>query len=93
VAQRARTKHEKRPRALRALRTNENDDLTEATIGAAIEVQRLLGPGLLESIYEEALAVELALRGIACTRQVAIDVTSKVIPSRDNDSIFWWRMR
>jgi GxxExxY protein len=56
-------------------------------------VQRLLGPGLLESIYEEALAVELALRGIACTRQVAIDVTSKDIPSKVNDSIFWWRMR
>ncbi len=30
------------------------DDLTEAIIGAAIEVHRILGPGLLETIYEEA---------------------------------------
>lgn len=42
-----------------------SDGLTEAIIGAAIEVHRLLGPGLLESIYEEALCHELELRGIA----------------------------
>ena len=40
------------------------DDLTEKIIGAAIEVYRLLGPGLLESIYEEALEIELQLRGL-----------------------------
>ena len=40
------------------------DPLTEKIIGAAIEVHRHLGPGLLESIYEEALCVEFDLRGI-----------------------------
>ncbi len=37
------------------------DDLTERIIGAAIEVHRALGPGLLESIYEEALCHEFEL--------------------------------
>ncbi len=55
----------------------ERDKLTERIIGAAIEVHRVLGPGLLESIYEEALVVELQLRGIACERQVEIDVNYK----------------
>jgi GxxExxY protein len=53
------------------------DALTEQIIGAAIEVHRILGPGLLESIYEEALCIELQLRGIAVERQVAIDVHYK----------------
>jgi GxxExxY protein len=47
-----------------------SDDLTEAIIGAAIEVHRVLGPGLLESIYEEALSHELTLRGIPHERQL-----------------------
>ncbi|SMP67333.1 GxxExxY protein [Neorhodopirellula lusitana] len=46
-----------------------SDGLTEKIIGAAIEVHRLLGPGLLESIYEEALCYELQLHGVACERQ------------------------
>lgn len=54
-----------------------NDQLTEQIIGAAIEVHRVLGPGLLESIYEEALIVELSLRGVACERQVEQDVLYK----------------
>jgi GxxExxY protein len=53
------------------------DALTEQIIGAAIEVHRILGPGLLESIYEQALVVELSLRGIACERQVEVDVIYK----------------
>jgi len=38
------------------------DQLTQQIIGAAIEVHRLLGPGLLESVYEEALCHEMSLR-------------------------------
>jgi GxxExxY protein len=55
----------------------DKDELTERIIGAAIEVHRVLGPGLLESIYEEALAIELELRGIPFQRQVETDVHYK----------------
>lgn len=54
-----------------------SDPLTESIIGAAIEVHRVLGPGLLESIYEEALCVEFTLRGIAFQRQAEVDVNYK----------------
>jgi GxxExxY protein len=53
------------------------DNLTEKIIGAAIEVHRLLGSGLLESIYEEALCVELRLRDAKVGRQVELDVNYK----------------
>jgi GxxExxY protein len=53
------------------------DALTEQIIGAAIEVHRELGPGLLESIYEEALSHEFFLRGIPHERQAAVEVTYK----------------
>ncbi|MGH7890210.1 MAG: GxxExxY protein, partial [Thermodesulfobacteriota bacterium] len=53
------------------------DQLTEKIIGAAIEVHRILGPGLLESIYEEALCHELTLQNIHFERQVLIDVFYK----------------
>ena len=53
------------------------DSLTEKIIGAAIEVHRILGPGLLESIYEEALCVEMGLRGVPLQRQVDVDVHYK----------------
>ena len=56
-----------------------SDELTEAIIGAAIEVHRLLGPGLLESIYEEALCHELELQGIVAQRQVEVEVMYKGI--------------
>ena len=55
----------------------DNDILTQKTFGAAIEVHRTLGPGLLESIYEEALCHEFDLRGIHYRRQVEIDVIHK----------------
>ncbi len=55
------------------------DPVTEAIIGAAIEVHRILGPGLLESVYEEALVHELALRGIRFERQKEVDVVYKDI--------------
>ena len=53
------------------------DPLTEKIIGAAIEVHKSLGPGLLESIYAEALCYEFELRGIRCQRQVGVDVVYK----------------
>jgi len=53
------------------------DELAHAVIGAAIEVHRHLGPGFLESIYEEAVCVELADNGIPCERQKEIRVLYK----------------
>jgi GxxExxY protein len=52
-------------------------ELTEAIIGAAMEVHRALGPGLLESTYEMCLSRELAIRGIPFERQVPIPVRYK----------------
>jgi GxxExxY protein len=46
-----------------------DSEITDAIIAAAIAVHRELGPGFLESIYEQALAVEFALRGVAFIRQ------------------------
>jgi GxxExxY protein len=57
----------------------ENQQLTEPVIGAAIEVHRVLGPGLLESVYERCLSRELDLRGIQHQRQVPLPVTYKGI--------------
>jgi GxxExxY protein len=48
---------------------------TESMIGAAIEVRRHPGPGLLESTYEECLCEELSLRRIPICRQIALPVT------------------
>ena len=53
------------------------NDITQAIIGSAIEVHRVLGPGLLESAYEQCLCQELASRGIAFERQQALPVQYK----------------
>jgi len=53
------------------------NEVSQAVIGAAIEVHRALGPGLLESAYEECLAHELALRGVPFERQKALPVQYK----------------
>ena len=53
------------------------DNLTEQIIAAAIEVHKLLGPGLLESIYEEALCHEFGLRGIPHERRKEVAVIYK----------------
>ncbi len=51
--------------------------LTEAILGAAIEVHRLLGPGLLESAYQESLARELTLRQIPFEREKPLPLEYK----------------
>ncbi len=53
--------------------------LTEKIIGAAIEVHKALGPGLLESVYEQCLAHELSLANISFERQVSLPVSYKSV--------------
>ena len=53
------------------------EEAANKVIGAAIEVHRQLGPGYLESVYEEALAVELTLRGVPFARQVVFALDYK----------------
>jgi GxxExxY protein len=52
-------------------------ELSSKIIGAAIEVHRALGPGLLESVYEECLYHELDLQGMSFERQKPLTVTYK----------------
>jgi len=53
------------------------DALARTVIGAAIEVHRVLGPGYLESVYEEAFSAELRLKGIAFDRQKVFSLDYK----------------
>jgi GxxExxY protein len=55
----------------------QRSDVTEQIIGAAIEVHRVLGPGLLESAYEHCLCDELYARGVIFKRQVELPVNYK----------------
>jgi GxxExxY protein len=55
----------------------ELDRAAHVVVDAALEVHRILGPGLLESVYEQALSVELGLRGIRFARQVPVAVAYK----------------
>jgi len=55
------------------------EELTEKILGAAIEVHKTLGPGLLESAYEECLCLELNLRGLRFERQLTVPVSYKGI--------------
>jgi GxxExxY protein len=57
----------------------QRDPLSETVLGAAIEVHRNLGPGLLESAYEECLCYELAAREVGVRRQVELPVIYKTV--------------
>ncbi len=57
----------------------ERDPLTAEIISAALEVHRALGPGLLESAYEECLCHELHLRGIRFQRQLDLPLLYKAV--------------
>jgi len=59
------------------------DKWTYGVIGGAIEVHRLKGPGLLESIYEKCLARELELRGIPARTQVVVPIEYKGITFKE----------
>jgi GxxExxY protein len=65
------------PRDLRRGVPEEDDPVTAPIIGAAIEVHRALGPGLLESVYEKCLCHELAQRGIPFVRQAKVPIFYK----------------
>ena len=56
---------------------NRLNEISKAIIGAAIEVHKILGPGLLESVYEECLKKELDLRGIHYQSQVTFPLFYK----------------
>jgi GxxExxY protein len=64
-------------REIRGTLWNMSGDLTAKIIGAAIEVHRALGPGLLESAYQESLCRELALRSIPFARQLVLPAEYK----------------
>ena len=61
----------------RGAETQRENRITEKVIGCAIAVHKALGPGLLESAYEECLCYELSLTGLTFARQVTLPVVYK----------------
>jgi len=59
------------------------DALSREVIGAAIEVHRIMGPGLIESVYGRCLQRELELRGIRRTKQMAVSIEYKGLVFED----------
>ena len=66
-----------RPQRLGGTELETLNVVTDRIIGSAIEVHRILGPGLLESIYDTALCIELDDRGVKYARQVRIPALYK----------------
>ena len=66
---------------------DEQDPLTQAVIGAAIEVHREMGPGLLESVYQKCLVHELDIRRIECIPQARIPINYKGRIIDDDDLV------
>jgi len=62
----------------------DKDQLTELVIGAAIEVHRIMGPGLLESIYQRCMEEELRLRGCSVKPQSRLPLLYKGVPLGDD---------
>jgi GxxExxY protein len=60
------------------------NEISKNIIGAAIEVHRVLGPGLLESVYEEALCHELHLRELRFKRQQSVPIKYKGVKLGSN---------
>jgi GxxExxY protein len=66
-----------RAKSLRSVAMEEKDPLTREVIGAAIEVHREMGPGLLESIYQQCMEQELKLRGLTFVPQARVPLVYK----------------
>jgi GxxExxY protein len=64
--------------------SEERDPITQAVIGAAIEVHRVMGPGLLESVYQRCLERELKLRGLSFISQARLPLVYKGEPLGDD---------
>lgn len=56
------------------------ESLTDKVLGAAFEVHRLLGPGLLESTYKNCMLHELGLRGLRVEQEIALPIEYKSVP-------------
>jgi GxxExxY protein len=65
------------------------EELTHTIIGASIEIHRALGPGLLESAYEECLSYELLERGLKIERQPGRPVIYKAVKPASRTGPIW----
>ena len=59
--------------------TAEQDEIARQVVDAAFQVHSTLGPGLLESVYEQGMVYELGLRGLPHRRQVQLPITYKTV--------------
>jgi len=71
----------------------DENELSHEVIGAAIGVDRIIGQGLLEFIYEEALVIELDGTGLEVVRQTAFEVWYKDDDSKTSFDSISWSMR